>query len=182
MPAMYLTIQLSRYDFVAGHRVRQPPYVTLDGSACERFAHLAAAADLFVPSDAPPRFYPDLRAAGLAHDPDSDGPADSPPERPTGVLWRDYNRLIDEWRTSTGLHNGERAFLLDADQVAVLLRGLAAPDLAERLVEAARAAGVSPLPAPREVRATVASVLDRVRPMLEQAVAEGQGIWVAESS
>ncbi len=179
---MYLTIQLSRYDFVEGRRVRQPPYVTLDGAACERFAHLAAAAGLFAPSGDQPRFYPDLRAAGEARDPESDGPADSPPDRPTGVLWRDYNRLIDEWRTSRGLHNGERAFLLDASQVARLAAGLAAPDLAERLVEAARAARVAPLPTAREIRATVSSVLDRARPMIEQAAARAQGIWVAEST
>ncbi|HEY8369494.1 MAG TPA: hypothetical protein VIM86_09305 [Thermodesulfobacteriota bacterium] len=179
---MYLTIQLSRYDFGEGRRVRQPPYVTLDGAACERFAHLAAAAGLFVPSGGQPRFYADLRAAAAERDPDSDGPADSPPDRPSGVRWRDYNRLIDEWRTTTGLHNGERAFLLDAAQVARLAAGLAAPDLAERLVETARAAGVTPLPTAREVRATVSSVLDRIRPMVETAAARGQGIWIAEST
>ncbi len=179
---MYLTTQLSRYDLSARHRVRQAPYVTLDGSACERFAHFAAAAGLFVPTGALPRFYPEFCAAILARDPHSDGPADSPPERPTGVLWRDYNRLIDEWRTSKGLHNGERAFLLDGTQVRRLVDGLAAPDLPERLVEAARAAKVEPLPTAREIRATVSSVIDRVRTMLEQAAALGQGIWIAEST
>ncbi len=180
--AVYLTIQLARYDFARRSRVRRPLYVTLDGSACDRLGLLAAAAGLFGSSRNLGRFYQDLRVAGEARPPDSDGPADSPPERPTGVQWREYNRIIDEWRTSLGLHNGEYAFILTAEQVARLAAMLRAPDLGERLVEAARQAGVSPLPSPREIRATVGSVLDRVRPMLEQAVAEGEGLWISEST
>ncbi len=179
---MYLTIQLARYDFARRCRVRRPPYVTLDDSACDRFGLLAAAAGLFGPSRNPGRFYQDLRVAGEARPPDFDGPADKPPDRPAGVQWREYNRIIDEWRTSLGLHNGEYAFVLTADQVARLAAVLRAPDLGERLVEAVRQVGVSPLPSPREIRATVGSVLDRVRPMLEQAVAEGQGLWLSEST
>lgn len=179
---MYLTVQLARYDFTRGARVRQPPYVTLDGAACERFAMLAAAAGLFAVGRGGPRLYPALRAAGQSRDPASDGPADGPPPRPSGVRWREYNRMIDEWRTAQALHNGERAFLLDAEQVRRFAGALGAPDLPARLVEVARAAGVEPLPTPREIRATVSSVLDRVRPMLEQAAAGGQGLWVAESS
>ena len=179
---MYLTIQLARYDFARRSRVRRPPYVTLDGSACDRFGHLAAAAGLFGPSRNAGRFYQDLRVAGEARPPDSDGPADSPPERPTGVQWREYNRIIDEWRTTLGLHNGEYAFVLAADQVARVAAVLRAPELGERLVEATRQAGVSPVPSAREIRATVGSVLDRVRPMLDQAVAEGEGLWISEST
>ena len=179
---MYLTIQLVRYDFARGGRVRQPPYVTLDGSACDRFAHLCAAAGLFTPKPGDGRLYAGLRAAAEPRDPESDGPADSPPPRPTGVQWREYNRLIDEWRTSLGLHNGERAFLLSADQVACLAGALASADLPGRLVEAARAAGAEPPPTARELVATVTSVLDRVRPVIEAARAAGQGIWIAESA
>ncbi|HWP35679.1 MAG TPA: hypothetical protein VNM66_08785, partial [Thermodesulfobacteriota bacterium] len=175
---MYLTIQLARYDPATGRRIRQPPYVTLEGPACDRLGHLAAAAGLFVPGPHQGRFYQDLRAIGEPRDPLSDGPADAPPERPLGMGWREYNRVIDEWRTSQGLHTGERAYVLVPAQVAQLAAALAAADLGERLVEAARLAGVAPLPSARELLAAVGSVRDRVRPMLEQAAAAGQGIWV----
>ncbi len=179
---MYLTIQLVRYDPLRGCRVRQPPYVTLDGAACDRFAHLAAAAGLFVPGVHQGRFYQDLRLVGEPRDPDSDGPSDEPPERPAGMGWREYNRIVDEWRTSRGLHNGERAFVLAPEQVARLAAVLRVPDLNERLLETARQAGVSPLPSVRELTAAIGSLVGRLGPLLEQAAAERQGLWVSESS
>jgi hypothetical protein len=182
MPAMYLTVQLVRYDVASRARVRQPPYVTLDGSACDRLALVAAAAGLFMPRPGHARLYLGLREAGSPRDPAEDGPADSPPDRPVGVLWRDYNKMIDEWRTTLGVHNGERAFVLDTAQVAALAAVSVAPDLPERLVAAARAAGTRPLPSARELRATVASVLDRIRPMVEAAAAAGHGLWITEGS
>ena len=179
---MYLTIQIVRYDFSRPGRVREPPYVTLDGSACDRFAWLAAAAGLFVPSPDLGRLYNGLRVAAEPRDPDSDGPADRPPTRPQEVTWRDYNRMIDEWRASSGLHNGERAFVLGVEQSARLAAVLDAPDLGDRLVTVLRAAGLEPVPSARELRASLSTVQDRVRPALERAAALGQGLWITESS